>query len=118
MRPRIASSIWEPMIVTPVRNATPAQQPITATLASDSTSPGESAQGISANPAPTIAVPNSRSCGIRCASFGAAAIPLAKPTNTDTNSRPKEASPPPRLAEQGLDAPITPPPAANAPDQP
>ncbi len=115
MRPRMASSIWEPMIVTPVRNAAPAHAPTTATATSATARCGASATTTSARPANTMPTPNSRSCGSRRASFGAPASPSAAPTKTATNNRPNEESPPPRLDEYAFAEPITAPPAANAP---
>ena len=65
-----------------------------------------------------MAVPNSRLCGSRRASRGAAPMPSASPTNTAMNSIPYAAFPPPRLAAYRVAEPMTMPPAVNAPMMP
>ena len=91
------SSIWVPMIVMPVRNAVPALAPTSATASSEATRCGDSATSVSASPATTMEMPKSRLRGIRWASLGAAAIPVPRPRNTATNSRPNAADPASRL---------------------
>jgi hypothetical protein len=93
----MASSICVPMIVTPVRNATPAHAPTTITVISETARCGDSATRLSTIPASTIAMPNSRLCGSRRARLGDPAMPIASPTNSATNSRPNADSPPRRL---------------------
>ncbi len=97
IRPRMASSTWEPMMVSPVRNATPALAPTRATATSATHRCGASATTTRARPAATMAVPNSRLWVSRRASRGAVAMPTARPTNTATNSMLNAVSPPSRL---------------------
>jgi hypothetical protein len=84
----MASSTCRPMIVRPVRNATPASAPTSAVVAMATNRWTASAVGTMVSPAATMATPNSRLCGIRLASCGANAMPIPSPTNTETNSMP------------------------------
>ena len=115
IRPRTSSATWAPMIVRPVRNAIPAKPPTSPTAPIATVRCGASATSTSAQPAATMAVPNSRLCGSRRASRGAAPMPSARPTNTAMNSIPYAALPPPRLAAYSVAEPMTMPPAVKAP---
>ncbi len=87
-RPRISSATWVPMIVSPVRNAMPANAPTSITAAMARNRCGASATSTSARPAATMPAPKRRLCGMRRAIRGAAPIPMAKPMKTDANSTP------------------------------
>ena len=63
IRPRTSSATCAPMIVRPVRNAIPANPPTSPTPAIATVRCGASATSTSAQPAATMAVPNSRLCG-------------------------------------------------------
>ncbi len=115
IRPRTSSATCAPMIVRPVRNAIPANPPTRPTAAIATDRCGASATSTSAQPAATMAVPNSRLCGSRRDSRGAAPMPSASPTNTAMKSIPYAALPPPRLAAYSVAEPTTTPPAVNAP---
>ncbi len=99
VRPRTASSTWVPMMVRPVRKATPANPPTSGTTRSAIHRCGASATGNRARPAPTMAEPKSRLCGMRCANLGAPAMPPASPRKMAANNRPYPVSPAERLLE-------------------
>ena len=87
-RPRISSATCVPMIVSPVRNAMPANAPTSITAAMARNRCGASATSTSAKPAATMPAPNSRLCGMRRAIRGAAPIPRASPMKTEANRTP------------------------------